>query len=137
MHKQKIPICDWHYQNHPHICTQWQRIVSSPVDSAISRLSNHNTTDKSGLVCFFWGLLLRPVRHSQVLKCLLNVMAGLYRWLPCSKSPHTRCWSFGYVLYLVIMYWGIIMYCILYYVMYLVMYSYILFMANILSAVGP
>ena len=50
---------------------------SSPIDNSINKLTKcHNTTATSWLVCFFWGLFLRPVRHPQVLRCLL-IATGL------------------------------------------------------------
>ena len=70
-----------------HICTQWQRIFLSPIDSSISKLTNHhNTTAKSWPACFFWGLFLRPVIRPRVLGCPLILLVGLYRQSPCWKS---------------------------------------------------
>ena len=51
---------------------------SSPMDSSINKLNNYcNTIAKSWLICLFWGLFLRPVRHPLVLRCLLNATSWL------------------------------------------------------------
>ena len=51
---------------------------SSPIDSSINKLTNcHNTTTTSWLVCFFWGLFLRPVRRPRVHGCSLNATGWL------------------------------------------------------------
>ena len=57
-----------------HIRTQWQRTFSSPIKSSINKLTNcHSTTATSWLVCFFWGLFLRPVRRPRVLGYSWNI----------------------------------------------------------------
>ena len=46
---------------------------SSPIYSTINKLTNcPNITTTSWPVCFLWGLFLRSVRHSRVLRCTLN-----------------------------------------------------------------
>ena len=51
---------------------------SSPINSSINILSNyHNTTAKGSLVCFLWGLFLRPVRRPRVLGWPLNATGWL------------------------------------------------------------
>ena len=51
---------------------------SSPIDCSINKLINcHNTTATSWLVCFFWGLFLRPVRRPRVFRCSLNATGWL------------------------------------------------------------
>ena len=54
------------------LCTQRQELLSWPINDSINKLTNyHNTTAKSWLICFFWGLFLRPVRRPLVLGCSL------------------------------------------------------------------
>ena len=51
---------------------------SPPIDRSINKLTNsHNTTATSWLVCFSWGLFLRPVRRPRVLGCSLSVTGWL------------------------------------------------------------
>ena len=51
---------------------------SSSIDSSIIKVTNcHNTTATTWLVCFFWGLFLRPVRRPRVLGCSLNATVWL------------------------------------------------------------
>ena len=73
-----------HIRTHTHTHTRIQQThtqqthtttkqFSLPINSFINELTNHQcTTANSSLVCFCWGLFLRPVKHSQVLRCPLN-----------------------------------------------------------------
>ena len=63
----------------------YKECFSLPINSSINELTN--TTAKSWLVFFFWGLFLRPGRCPRVLKCSLMPLVGLYRQPTCWISP--------------------------------------------------
>ena len=51
---------------------------SPPINISINKLTNyHNTTVKRWLICFFWGLFLRPVSRLWVFGCPLNATSWL------------------------------------------------------------
>ena len=77
---------------------------SSPIDSSINKLTNcHNTTATSWLVCFFWGLFLRPVRRPRVLGCSLNATGWLVQVATLLKITtwlvHDVGHGFNYILW--------------------------------------
>ena len=70
----------------------------------INKLTNcHNTTAISWLVCFFWGLLLRPVRRPWVLGCSLNATGWLVQAATLLKITawlvHDVGHGFSYILW--------------------------------------
>ena len=107
-----VYVCVTGFAKTSHLCTQWQEHFSSQIDSSINMLPNYcNTTAKSWLVNFFWGLFLRPVGHTRVLGCSLMPLISLYRQPP--KNHHlTRSWCRPWIyLYFVTFWvqWGLIL----------------------------
>ena len=77
---------------------------SSPINSSISKLTNyHSTTTKSWLVCFFWGLILRPVRRPWMLGCPLSATGWLVQAATLLKITtwliHDVGHGFSYILW--------------------------------------
>ena len=77
---------------------------SSPIDSSINKLTScHNTTATSWLVCFFWGLVLRPVRRPRVLGCSLSATGWLVQAATLLKITtwliHDVGHGFSYILW--------------------------------------
>ena len=87
------------------ICTQWhEERFSSSIDSSVNKLTNcHNTTATRWLVCFFWGLFLRRVRHPRVLRCSLNATGWLIQVATLLKITtwliHDVGYGFSYILW--------------------------------------
>ena len=85
-------ICDQICQNLPHSYAhnikEW---ISSPINSSINKLTI--ITTKSWLVCFYWGLFLRPVRHSWILKYQLSTTGWLVQAATLLVNHHvTHGW---------------------------------------------
>ena len=77
---------------------------SSPINRSTSKLTNyHSTTAKSWLVCFFWGLFLRPVRCLWVLGCPLSATGWLVQAATLLKITtwliHDVGHGFSYILW--------------------------------------
>ena len=77
---------------------------SPTIDRSINKLTNcHNTTATSWLVCFSWGLFLRPVRRPRVLGCSLSVTGWLVQAAALLKITtwlvHDVGHGFSYILW--------------------------------------
>ena len=80
-------------QQHTTYAHNGKESPSSPTNSSINKLTNyHNTTVKSWLVCFFWGLFLRLIRCPQVLRCSLNATGQLVQVATLLKHHLTHLW---------------------------------------------
>ena len=72
---------------------------SLPINSSVNKLTNyHNTTYKiltGYMVCFFWGLFLKPVRYPRGIGIHWMPLVSLYRYSHLAGNHQLTCWWYS------------------------------------------